>query len=116
MSENSLDKLKKNFLTKAQSSAVKLEDAARSGKIHLDILTQNRKLSKEYQELGLEAYMSLQEGTIAKFAERPMIPEIQERIAIIKQTIAELEERLGELKVKGERDKPEIIPEEPVAG
>ena len=93
-----LERLKSKVLSGAQSSATKIEEAARTGKLHLDLMAERRKLLRAFTELGKEAHASLSEDSIAVFSHRPGVAELKAEIARHKQEIAGLEARLAENK------------------
>jgi hypothetical protein len=95
MTESFLEKLKKSVLHGAHSSATKIEEAARTGKLHLDLMAERRKLAREYTELGKEAHLALLEESIGQLAMRPGIADMQRNIGKYKQGIADLEARLA---------------------
>lgn len=95
MSDSFLDKLKKSVLAGAQTSATKIEDAARTGKLHLDLMAERRKLAREFTELGKEAHLALLEGSVDRFSMRPGVSDMQANIEKFKKSIADLEARLG---------------------
>src|SRR6185503_15283240 len=95
MTESFLEKLKKSVLAGAHSGATKIEEAARTGKLHLDLMAERRKLAREFGEMGKEAHMALLEDGIARFAGRPGVPDMQKNIEKLKQNIAELEAKLA---------------------
>lgn len=100
MTGSFLEKLKKSVISGAHTSAVKIEEAARSGKLHLDLMAERRKLAREYTELGKEAHLALLEGAVGQFAERPGIADMQRNIETHKQAIADLEAKLAEAQKK----------------
>lgn len=100
MSDSFLDKLKKSVLAGAHSSATRIEEAARAGKLHLDLMAEKRKLSREYTELGKEAHMALQENTLLGLAIRPGVSDMVRNIEKHTQSIAELETRLSQAQRK----------------
>jgi hypothetical protein len=93
-----LDRLKSRVLTGAQTSAARIEDAARTGKLHLDLMAARRKLERTYTALGKEAHRALGDGTIETFAQRPGITELQMEAGAHKREITVLENRLAEAK------------------
>lgn len=95
MSDSFLEKLKKSVLAGAHNSAVKIEDAARTGKLHLDLMAERRKQAREFTELGKEAHIALLEGSVDRFALRPGVADMQRNIEKYKKAIAELEAKLG---------------------
>jgi hypothetical protein len=100
MTGSFLEKLKKSVISGAHTSAVKIEEAARSGKLHLDLMAERRKLSREYTEMGKEAHIALLEDSIGRFGERPGIADMQRNIDKHKKAIADLEARLAEAQKK----------------
>ena len=95
MTESFLEKLKKSVLQGAHTSATKIEEAARTGKLHLDLMAERRKLTREYTELGKEVHLALLEGSVAQFAARPGVSEMQQSVEKYKLAIADLEARLA---------------------
>lgn len=100
MSDSFLEKLKRTVLAGAQTSATKIEEAARNGKLHLDLMAERRKLVREFTELGKEAYTALTEDTLAGFVVRPGIADMQRNIQKFKKSIVDLEAKLGEAQRK----------------
>jgi hypothetical protein len=96
MTESFLEKLKKSVLQGAHSSATKIEEAARTGKLHLDLMAERRKLAREYTELGKEAHLALLEETAGQLGMRPGVADMQRNIERYKRSIADLETRLAE--------------------
>lgn len=95
MTESFLEKLKKSVLQGAHSSATKIEEAARTGKLHLDLMAERRKLTREFTELGKESHLALLEESIAQFGARPGVNDMQRNIEKYKKAIAELEAKLA---------------------
>jgi hypothetical protein len=91
-----LERLKTKVLSGAQTSAARIEDAARTGKLHLDLMAARRKLQRAYTELGKEAHRALGEDAIAVFARRPGVSELGIEIEGHKREITALEARLAE--------------------
>lgn len=94
-----LERLKTKVIAGAQTSAARIEDAARTGKIHLDLMAARRKLERAYTALGKEAYLALgEEASEAAFALRAGVSELRAEIAAHMREIAALEIRLAEAK------------------
>jgi hypothetical protein len=93
-----LERLKTKVISGAQTSAARIEDAARTGKLHLDLMAARRKLERAFTALGKEAHKALGEGTVETFAHRPGVSELQLEISAHKREIAALEIRLAEAK------------------
>lgn len=96
MTDSFLEKLKKSVLAGAQTSATKIEEAARTGKLHLDLMAERRKLMREFTELGKEVHVALLEQSVERFAMRPGVADMQRNIEKYKQSIAEFEAKLGQ--------------------
>jgi hypothetical protein len=97
MSESFLDKLKKTVIAGAHTSASKIEEAARIGKLKLDLMAERRKLTHAYTELGKESHIALLEGSIPQLGMRPGVSELQNNIERAQKDIADLERRLAEV-------------------
>ncbi|HLP43540.1 MAG TPA: hypothetical protein VK465_18710 [Fibrobacteria bacterium] len=95
MTESFLEKLKKSVLQGAHTSATKIEEAARAGKLHLDLMAERRKLTREYTELGKEAHLAFLEGGTAQLGERPGVADMHKNIEKYKLGIVDLEARLA---------------------
>ncbi len=93
-----LERLKSKVISGAQTSAARIEEAARTGRLHLDLMAERRKLIRAYTELGKEAHTSLQEDSIAVFARRPGVSELQSEIERHKLEIVSLEAKLAQNK------------------
>ncbi len=99
MDYNFLERLKSKVLAGAHSSATKIEDAARTGKLHLDLMAERRKLQRAFTELGKEAHAALEQPDgLQGFAERAGVSELQAEIARRKLEITDLEAKLAESK------------------
>ena len=73
----------------------KIEDAARTGKLHLDLMAERRKLAREFTELGKAAHIALLEESVAGFAMRAGVSDMQRNIEKYHKTIADLEAKLS---------------------
>ncbi len=94
-----LERLKTKVIAGAQTSAARIEDAARTGKIHLDLMAARRKLERAYTALGKEAYLALgEEASEAAFTLRAGVSELRAEISAHVREIAVLEIRLAEAK------------------
>ena len=93
-----LERLKSKVISGAQNSAAKIEEAARTGKLHLDLMAERRKLIRAFTELGQEADAALRENASANLAQRPGVAELRLGIERHQKEIAELEARLAETK------------------
>ena len=93
-----LERLKTKVIAGAQTSAARIEDAARTGKLHLDLMAARRKLQRAYVELGKEAHRALSEGAEGALAGRAGVTELRSEIESHKKEIVSLEARLAESK------------------
>ena len=81
------DKLKKTVIDGATVTAQKVEDAARLGKLHLDVINERRKLSNAHGELGLLVYENVEEESFAHLKEQVKFIEIVGKISEIEKNI-----------------------------
>lgn len=93
-----LERLKSKVIASAQTSAVKIEEAARTGKLHLDGMAERRKLQNAYAELGKEAHQALVDDTMAGFSARAHVSTIRTGIDRCLFNIAAIEENLARKK------------------
>ncbi len=100
MTNSFLEKLKKSVLAGAHTSATKIEEAARTGKLHLDLMAERRKLTREFTELGKEVHSTLLDGVLEGFHVKSGVVEMQRNIEKYKRTIAELEMKLADTQRK----------------
>ncbi len=96
MTDSFLEKLKKSVLAGAHTSATKIEEAARTGKLHLDLMAERRKLAREFTEMGKEAYTALSEGSTEQLPVRPGVAEMQRNIEKLHKSIVDLETKLSQ--------------------
>lgn len=96
MNGSVIDRLKKAMLRGAQTSATRIEEAARTGKLHLDLMAERRRLARHFHDLGKEAHMALLEGTITSFPARPGISDLQAEIEQARARIADLDSRIAQ--------------------
>ncbi len=96
-----IDRLKSKVIAGAQSSAAKIEEAARTGKLHLDLMAERRKLLRAFTEVGKEAYAALIEDSVAGLAHRPGVAELESQIARHQKEIVNLEALLAAQNKKG---------------
>jgi hypothetical protein len=97
MGESLLDKLKKTVIAGAHTSATKIEEAARIGKLKLDLMAERRKLNHAFTELGKESHIALLEGSTSQLSLRPGVSELQCNIERAQKDIADLERRLAQV-------------------
>jgi len=96
MEKEFLNIIKKKFMAGAQTSKLKIEEAARTGKLHMKIMGEKRKLSKAYNDLGTEAYLAIQENSYPELIKRKGVEVILNRIKSSMDTINTLEAQLSD--------------------
>jgi hypothetical protein len=89
MEKDFWDKIKTNIMAGAQTSITKIGEATRTGKIHLKIMTENRKLDKTYADLGREAFIDAKKNPRSKFSQKP---EIKKMVVEIKSCLGKIKE------------------------
>ena len=94
MSENFFDKLKNGIAKGATQSASAIEEAAKTGKIHLDIINEKRKLATEFEELGQFVYGEIEAIGEEEADENPEMIKRIGKIKLIKDEIASLKGKL----------------------
>lgn len=95
MSDSFLEKLKKSVLAGAQTSATKIEEAARTGKLHLDLMAERRKLIREFTELGKEAHAALVQNRVSEFPSISSVVQMQSNIERYQKNISDLDAKLA---------------------
>lgn len=93
-----LERLKSKVIAGAQTSAVKIEEAARTGKLHLDGMAQRRKLHNAYAELGKEVHQALVDDAMTEFAQRSKVSTLRAGIDRCLFDIAAIDESLARKK------------------
>jgi hypothetical protein len=63
MNHNLISKIKAKMMAGAQSSADKIEEAARTGRLHIGILAERKKLHRFQADLGKAAFTALEEDS-----------------------------------------------------
>ncbi len=94
MKESFFDKVKKTLARGATQSASAIEEAARTGKLHLDIMNEKRKLNSNFEELGKFLYQQIEaQGEEGVDGDPELIKKIGE-IKLIKDELARLRSQL----------------------
>ena len=96
MDKEFINKIKKKVVAGAQTSKLKIEEAARTGKLHMKIMGEKRKLSKEHYDLGKEAFLAMQESSHAELPARKGVAALVDKIKSCMQNIETLEKQLSE--------------------
>ena len=104
VSENFFDKLKSSLARGASQSATKIEEAAKTGKIHLDILNEKRKLATQFEELGQYIYAEVEAIGEEDADENPELIKRIGKIKLIKDEISKLRSKLDQGEKVDEED------------
>jgi hypothetical protein len=86
-----LDKLKKTVIDGATTTAQKVEDAARLGKLHLDVLNERRKMQNAHSELGVLVYKNVESDAWEHLKEQVKFVELVGQISEIEKNIDHLQ-------------------------
>jgi hypothetical protein len=90
MPNSIFEKLKNTIIEGATFSAAKAEEAARKGKLHLDILTEKRKLATAFETLGKKAMSAIEDNTLDSLKEDTESISILGEIRVLQDKITEL--------------------------
>lgn len=104
MSQGFLDKLKKSVIAGAATSAAKVEEAAKIGKLHLDLMNEKRKLGTKNSELGVLVYQFALDKKLTSLSEDTEFTTIVGAISEVNTTILELEKNLARVKKEEQSD------------
>ncbi|MBF0433018.1 MAG: hypothetical protein HQK83_17175 [Fibrobacteria bacterium] len=96
MNTSFLSKIKTNIVKRTQTSTFKIEELARTSKLHINIISERRKLARAYESLGKEAFLASQEGTLPTLDAKNEVPALLKEIQISSIKIKELESVLSE--------------------
>jgi len=94
MDKEFLNKIKEKVVAGAQTSKLKIEEAARAGKLHMKIMAEKRKLSKAHASLGKETYLAIQKKSISKLTSRTGVKDILKSVKSSVKKIEALEKEL----------------------
>ena len=104
MSQGFLDKLKKSVIAGAATSAAKVEEAAKIGKLHLDLMNEKRKLGAQNSTLGALVYQFAIDKKLTSLSEDTAFTTIIGEISELNTTIFELEKNLTKVKAEEQSD------------
>ncbi|MGL1933647.1 MAG: hypothetical protein OCD01_01435 [Fibrobacterales bacterium] len=90
MANSIFEKLKNTIIEGATFSAAKAEEAARKGKLHLDILTEKRKLATTFEKLGKITVSAIEDNTLDSLKEDVDSIAILGEIKVLQDKITEL--------------------------
>lgn len=95
MSDTFFDKIKRTVIEGASTSAAKIEDAARMGKVKLDLMAEENRLRDKYAALGERAFQALQASDLNQLGETPATVELVGAIAENLQRIQDLKQKIA---------------------
>ena len=95
MDKEIIERIKKQIITGAQTSLTKIGEATRTGKLHLKIIGENRKLEKIYTDLGKEIFEDLKNNSRSKFAQKPNVKKMLKDIKLLQTKIKDLDQILA---------------------
>jgi hypothetical protein len=98
MNETILDKIKKTVMETASQGAAKVEDAARIGKIRIDLLAEKARLRDKYANLGEKSFQAIQGASQASLSEDPNVVELVGAISENLQRIDALDAKLASVR------------------
>lgn len=99
MSENIIDRLKRRVIEGASKTADYVEDRARLGKLHLDLMAERRRLHTYQSELGAYVYEHLEGGSLETFKEDQAFAKKVGAITESLKNIDEIEDKIQEQKL-----------------
>jgi hypothetical protein len=94
---NFFDRIRDVLTQGAAVSTSRIEEAARSGKLQLDIVAEKRKLTTRQSELGALTFRAAEEGQLSGLATQAPFLVALGQVRESHAEIAEMEERLAEL-------------------
>lgn len=98
MSETLIDKLKRRVIEGASKTADYVEDRAKLGKLHLDLMAERRKLNVLQAELGAYVYEHSEGGDLTVFAEDQAFARKLGAITESLKNIEDVQEKIQEQK------------------
>jgi hypothetical protein len=90
--------LKKSVKEGLSTAAAKTEEYTKIGKAKLDMMNLNKSLNGALQDLGLEVYTQITEGSKVQPAQNPKVKGFIEKINQVKQSIREKETEIEAIK------------------
>lgn len=97
MSTSFIARVKKTLLDGASTTASKVEEATRVGKIKLDLIAEENRLENRFARLGRKAWEAMQADKLGDLSEDTTIQEISESISATQQRIEDLKTRLASI-------------------
>lgn len=100
MSETMIDKLKRRVIEGASKTADYVEDRAKLGKLHLDLMSAKRKLNVLQAELGAYVYEHSEGGDLTAFADDHAFAAKLGAITEALKDMEELQEKIQDFKIQ----------------
>jgi hypothetical protein len=97
MPDNLLSKIKRSVIEGASCTAAKLEEAARIGRVKVDIIAEEHRLDAKYCRLGEAAFQAVQSGKPEALTTEPANIELVGAISENLARIQDLKEKLKAL-------------------
>jgi hypothetical protein len=94
MTHNLFSKIKAKMMAGAQSSADKIEEAARTGRLHIGILAERKKLHRFQAELGKAAFTALEVNSPESLKNNEEAHRLIREIKLTSKKIKDLEKCL----------------------
>ncbi len=91
-----LKKIKTSIVNSAQTSTFKIEEVARTGKLHINIISERRKLAQARELLGEKAFAAIQDDVLHTLHSQPEMSSLLEKIKTSLCKIDELESILAD--------------------
>ncbi len=91
MAQSFFKKIKETVVSGAQQSANKIEEAARTGKLHIKIIQEKNKLKGLYLKLGRSAYQAIRQDSLSNFSKDSKVIDAIQNIATTLSSIENLE-------------------------
>jgi len=88
-------KIKSSVLKGAKTSAFKIEEAAKIGKLHLQIISEKKKLNEVYQKIGQETAMAITDKKLSELESSKSINNNLQKIEEISEVIESIEGKLS---------------------
>ncbi len=101
MKEKLIDRLKRTVIEGATKTADYVEDAARLGKLHLDLMNERRRLQNAQASLGVWIYDRLEDQEWESLKEDTAFVRLVGEITEVKANIQELQTKIELQKQQG---------------
>lgn len=100
MNENLLLKLKRSLIEGAATTATKLEEAARLGKVKLDLMAEEARLDAKMAKFGEQCFQAMESASLDTLKEDAATVELVGSISENQKRIAELSQKLSAMRAE----------------